>query len=749
MSPSLRLLLVLHNHQPIGNFDGVFEQAYQESYLPFLDVFERYESLRIALHTSGSLMEWLATAHPEYLDRLARLVEQGRIEIVGGAYYEPILTMIPPRDRVGQIASYSQWLTDRLGAKVRGMWIPERVWEQSLTSQIADAGIEYTVLDDFHFRNAGWTDDKLHGYYVTEDDGRILSVFPGSERLRYTIPFAEPHETIDHLRSIAQQSPGAVVVFGDDGEKFGTWPETYDHVYTHGWLTRFFDALAANSDWLQVTTPSEAIDNVPPLGKLYIPECSYREMVEWSLPADQQNRQLDARHQLEEENRWDDIAPFVRGGFWRNFKARYPETNEMYARMQMVSRRLSKLMQAEAVGAGPAGNGNAPGEGLLSLAQTELYRGQCNCSYWHGAFGGVYLPHLRNAIFNHLIAADNLMDQYEGRPAATASTASGGDWVEIDADDYNLDGRQEVRLASNRLMALLAPAEGGCLYELDVRSICHNLLATLNRREEAYHRKVRAGQQAEGDGAASIHDRVVFKQEGLDEMLQYDTYARKALVDHFFDLDASLAQVEQGEQREQGDFVGQPYEAKIRRDTQRVQVQLTRDGHVDGVPVRVTKGVTLQAGSDELEITYLLEGLPTDRPLHFAVEFNLAGLPAGADDRFFHTPGGENDESQRLGDLGAKLDLIDQSALGLTDEWLGIDARLTVDRQTSIWTFPIGTVSQSEAGFELVHQSVVVMPHWILQADEHGRWSVTMRLAADTSLAMDRMAESSAEVASV
>ena len=137
MSLSLRLVLVFHNHQPVGNFDGVFEQAFQDSYLPFLDVFERYEGLRIALHTSGSLMEWLDARHPEYVDRLGGLVAMGRIEIVGGPFFEPILTMIPSRDRVGQITSYTQWLERRLGARVRGMWMPERVWEQSLTSDLS------------------------------------------------------------------------------------------------------------------------------------------------------------------------------------------------------------------------------------------------------------------------------------------------------------------------------------------------------------------------------------------------------------------------------------------------------------------------------------------------------------------------------------------------------------------------------------------------------------------------------------
>src|SRR4051812_6007378 len=398
MSPNLRLVIVLHNHQPIGNFDGVMEAAYQDSYRAFLDVFEEYTNLPVALHTSGSLMEWLAERHPEYLDRLGALVAAGRIEIVGGAFYEPILTMIPPRDRVGQIRRYSEWLTTRFNTPVNGMWIPERVWEQSLTSDIAEAGIRYTVLDDFHFKNAGLGEEELHGYYTTENDGKLLSVFPGSERLRYTIPFQDPSATIDYLRPIAEQQPGAVVVFGDDGEKFGVWPGTKEHVYQNGWLKRFLDALVENRSWLSVVTPTEALEQVPPLGKVYIPEGSYREMTEWALPTERLKEFIHRKHDWEHQGKWQEVAPFVRGGYWRNFKVKYPETNEMYARMQMVSRRLQELSSSSAKDQSKFnGNGNGNGNGrnghhrersLLDQARYELYRGQCNCGYWHGAFGG-------------------------------------------------------------------------------------------------------------------------------------------------------------------------------------------------------------------------------------------------------------------------------------------------------------------------------------------------------------------------
>ena len=727
MNHPLRLVLVFHNHQPIGNFDGVFEQAYQDSYLPFLDVFENYDRLRIGLHTSGSLMEWLDEKHPEYVDRLANLVARGRMEIIGGAYFEPILPMIPARDRVGQITTYTKWLEQRLGATVRGMWVPERVWEQSLTSDLVQAGIQFTILDDFHFKNAGLSADLLHGYYVTEDDANVLRVFPGSEQLRYLIPFQSPQESINYLRGVAQEHPGAVVVFGDDGEKFGTWPGTKELVYDRGWLRQFFDALCENSDWLKVTTPSEAIESVPPLGKLYIPEGSYREMTEWALPAARINEYEDLHHDFERQGLWERVAPFVRGGYWRNFKVKYPETNTMYARMQMVSRRLQQMIEEGAAGE------------LIEQARLELYRGQCNCSYWHGAFGGNYLPHLRNAIYQHLIAAENLLNQYEHRGWQHDQAP----WVEIEAADFNFDGRPECRLANKRLLLLVALVEGGQIYEIDVKSICHNLQATLTRRPEAYHRKVLRGPQSADGDVSSIHDLVVFKQEGLDRRLGYDSWSRNSLVDHFFPLNVAREAVVAGSAVEQGDFVLGTYEAKLRRNPGKVQLQLVREGKVAGRTTQVTKGITLCDEGSTIEVAYLLENLPEQNEFVFAPEMNFAGLPSGIDDRYFQAADGRS-----LGHLGTQLDLRDCSDLALVDGWLGIDVAIDFDRPTSIWTYPVETVSQSEGGFELVHQSVAVVPHWHVLPDANGCWSVTLRIVVDTSLAEQRMQEA-AETAAV
>ncbi len=127
-----------------------------------------------------------------------------------------------------------------------------------------------------------------------------------------------------------------------------------------------------------------------------------------------------------------------------------------------------------------------------------------------------------------------------------------------------------------------------------------------------------------------------------------------------------------GQALERGDFLTGAYEAKIRRNPNRIQIQMSRAGNAWGVPLKITKGVTLEAGLSTLEIAYMIEGLPTDRTFHFAVEMNFAGLPSGADDRYFL-----NGERNRIGQLGSKLNLFDQADLSLVDEWLGIDVGLS------------------------------------------------------------------------
>jgi len=703
----VRLILALHNHQPVGNFDGVFEESYRLSYLPFLEVLEDYPDVPVVLHTSGPLMEWLAERHPEYVARLRALVEAGRVEILGGGFYEPILTMIPERDRIGQIQTYSAYLEELLGAKVRGMWIPERVWEQHLVLPIVKAGIEYTILDDFHFERAGISGDDLFGYYLSEEEGSLLKIFPGSEALRYAIPFKDPHVSYEFLRSLAERKPGCTVVCADDGEKFGSWPETFDHVYTRGWLRHFFDMIRGNREWLEPMTLAQAVDSSVPLGKVYLPDGSYREMTEWAMTSDRFLAYRAAVDRLDASSDSGSLKPFVRAGAsWRNFKSRYAESDEMYTRMLGISKRLESLET----------NAEADPD-YLEVASQELHRGQCNCPYWHGSFGGLYLPHLRNAIYRSLIQAHNALDEAEGLAGPRVSIVTG---------DFNLDARQEVRLENESLIAFIRPALGGHLYELDVRAQAVNVLATLDRRPEPYHAAIRqaaarilAGEAASNGSSDHGGERIRLKQEGLDRLLVYDHHPRKSLVDHFFAIDSTLDELLLDDGAERGDFVNGTYLSRILRDPGKVALHMERPGWADGHEIRIRKTVTMAAGSADIVVDYQLEGIPRNVCLHFAVEMNLAAMAGHADDRYY-----SDSTERRLGMLDHRLDISQSDGVSLTDEWLDLRVDLTWSQAGGLWCFPIETVSQSEGGFEKVYQSSAILPHWHVTGDEQGKWGV-------------------------
>jgi len=727
MSGSVRLVLTFHNHQPVGNFDGVFEQAYRDSYLPFLDVMQDYPEICFGLHTSGSLLEWLEQAHPEYIDRLRKMVASSQVEIIGGAFYEPILANIPRRDRIGQIRTYSQHLNQLFQTQVRGMWLPERVWEQSFASDIALAGIQYTIIDDYHFRCAGIPQSELAGYYVTEDEGRPLFVFPDSEKLRYLIPFSEPQQCIDYLKEIASQHDNAVLVFGDDGEKFGSWPETYQHVYEDRWLRNFLDLLRANDSWLHVLTPSGVLDQVAPTGRCYLPDASYREMTEWVLPPDAQKEFVSLTRMNADSPDWQRLVRFTRGGFWRNFRTRYPESHEMYSRMIDISNRLAVVASSDSL--------SEDNVERLADARTHLYRSQCNCSYWHGAFGGLYLPHLRNAVYKEMIQADTLLERIE---------RGTNPWVDVTVSDFNFDARQEVKLANHRLTALLSPAMGGHLYELDVRANGVNLLATLNRRPEPYHQRIidharNTGSTSDAD-LASISKDVKFKQPDLDQKIIYDRWPRKSLVDLFLQPQLSAEEFRRGD-GVLGDFATGTYEASVRKGDQKIAVEMRRRGTVSDLTGEIRKIILLSADRpNEILIQYQVSGFAKDVPLHLGVEFNFAAMPGGTDDRYFYDASG-----QRLGTLDQSLCLHNAERLSLVDEWLGLDVSLESSRAGGFWTQPIETISQSEGGFEAVHQSVSVVPHWEFVMPAQGPWVVDLRIIVDTSVAAARqLAEAAA-----
>jgi alpha-amylase len=546
--------------------------------------------------------------------------------------------------------------------------------------------VEFVVLDDIHFRLAGKREDELHGYYVTEDQGRMLKIFPIDRTLRYTVPFRPVEETIQHFRSAAEGGGGKAILHADDGEKFGIWPGTHDSVYGEGWLEAFCQALERNSDWLTTVHLGEFCETHAPRGRVYLPSASYPEMMKWSLPSSAFQERERFEEILKSQDLHTRFSSFVQGGFWRNFLAKYPEANHLHKRMLRLSRRVSALAKEQKV----------PQE-----VYNRLWAGQCNDAYWHGVFGGLYLPNLRHAVTESLLKAEALLDGLERLPALRAEQS-----------DMNCDGQDELLVESDRMNLYFTPGSGGSLVELDFKPCAVNLVDTLGRREEGYHQRLRDESGRYSD-QKNIHDGALAKEEGLEDHLVSDWYRHASLVDHFFGEDTTLESVSRCAYRELGDFVNQPYVASLWNGGKEGEITLMREGAIwEGAKahrVTVKKTVMIQAGRDEIAVEYRLQNLEKEEiSVWFGVEFVLGMMAGDADDRYYEIQGRKPGDP-RLRSSGEETGV---SRWRVVDEWRRVETAFSLSQPAGLWRFPIETVSLSETGLERLYQSSVVIPHW-------------------------------------
>jgi len=688
--------IILHNHQPVGNFDWVFSDAASDAYLPFLDVLERHPGIKIGLHTTGPLLEWFEDSMPEYLDRLSSLVDRGQVEILGGAFYEPILSVLPDRDKKGQINMMNRWIEKRFGKAPSGCWVAERIWEPGFASVLGSMDMKYTTLDNTHFMYAGIPDDRIWGSYITEDQGIPLRVLPIDYMLRYLIPFHDPQETIDYIGSMKERGVTAVT-YADDGEKFGVWPGTKTWVYEKGWLERFFSALEDNSHWINLTLPGDYTAQEPPLGEVYLPTASYKEMSIWALPAEAQKAFRHAEKDLEGDDRFETLQPFIRGGFWRNFIAKYPETKNMYRRMLKTSSAIE----------------NARDQKVYNDAVRELYMAQCNCGYWHGVFGGLYLNFLRRAIYEHLIKAERLVRS----PAPDAEIT-----------DFNGDGYDEVVLSNEALSLFVAPHEGGAAFELDFYTRAFNVFDTMTRREEAYHSLIPESTDDDQGDHASIHDGIKSKEKDIQQYIHYDWYRRLSFIDHFIRAEETLDAFSKAHYREIGDFVATPYVIEAVEKKPVPAVRLARSGGLyyddRSVPVLVSKTLTLVKKGANVRAAYSVKagGIPED--MLFGVEMNF-GLQSGRSDDSAITIPGRILTDSCLASTGEEKHVKE---LTLTVGWMPLTIRITFSQSATLWRFPIETVSQSEGGVEHNYQNTCIVPLWNISTENNVNFEVEITM---------------------
>lgn len=661
-------LMVLHNHQPCDNFGWVFDEAYTKSYEPFLNVLERYPRVKVIMHYSGSLLEWLLKNKPDFINRIKSLVKKRQITLLTGGFYEPIFPVIPDCDKIGQLGLLTEFIKNYFEYNPKGLWITERVWQKDLADLFLNLGLEYSIVDENHLRKAGVPREDIGGYYKLHNG---FKVFASSKLLRYIIPFADMNEIARHFRKLCTQKGSKCIVFADDGEKFGFWPYTYEWVYKKRWLEKFFEFLSDDKSPARTITFQEALDKFAPSGEVDIPPSSYSEMMEWSK------------------------------GDFNNFFKIYPEANIMRNRMLDVSERIKDADSQIA--------STSKQKSLIESARRELYKAQSGCAYWHGVFGGLYLSHLRAGIYKHLINAQKLLDELSVCEKVFLKTC-----------DLDGDKDEEIIIGNKYIDLYIKPQRLGSIFELDNKKKSCNMINIITRKHESYHSKLFGRKKSslkdieksiQNDKYINIHDVLGLKDKGLKKFLIYDKDKKNSMLDYFFGSKYSFRDFLRGDQKNLIEISNGPDKIDKIIDKDFISFMLEKKENIkfgnSVFPIYIKKEFTV-SNSPEFYIEYTIKNLSREKlTTTFATEFNWSFM-----NKYF-----------------LKMrDFKQIDSFLLRDEWSDIEIRYRFNEFLRLWTTPIYTLNETEKGLAKTYQYLCMLfqKPILLRGDESKKLNITV-----------------------
>jgi len=672
-SGKLKLIFGTHNHQPYGNDTYFFESAYQNAYKPFLSVLYNHPRIKAVLHYSGVLLQWIEEAHPEFIMLLKEMVKRKQVELLGGGFYEPVLPVIPNSDKLGQIESLTTFLRKRFGRRPHGNWIAERVWNPNLPTTIKNSGMDYTFLDDQHFYLGGLSGKDLFEPCITENTGKAITVFPMKKELRYMVPFYPVEEVIDYLHARAAEGENRICVILGDGEKFGNWEGTHSLCYEKGWLDEFLTRLEESSSVIETDIPRNFERNLGKLKKCYFPASAYQELMEWSMTPEQRERYNHASERI------DNIPAlyFISGGIFRNFFAKYTESNQLYAKMVSTSILVKQIR----------------GDKYRKKAATEeLWKGQCNNAYWHGQFGGIYINRLRKAAYQALIEAEKITRE-QGVFIPCIITA-----------DFDTDGLLEYMYQGNEINAYVH-LYGGIMFELDYLPASWNYLDTFSRYRENYH-----SQTAYQNG--------------------FDWYQRKAFIDHFFNADINIDSFKRMKYKELGNFINTRYNVE-EFNRNHNEIILSKEGIISQnereVSIKIIKRYVFHKNS--IDVYYTLHNTSdTQLETYFASEMNYSFASNKMESmRLFIVRDKKEQEIPRdchETDQCRELMMEDR----LNEAHVQIEFSETTKR---FWSLPVETLSQTITGIEPIYQSTCLVPIWHINLEADDAWETHIHVSID------------------
>ncbi len=665
----INIIYGTYNSQPVGVSHDTIEEAYQKVYKSYLSILNKFPSFPIVLYYSGVLLEWIEKNHPEFIMLLSEMVRRKQVELLTGGFYEPVLTVIPNTDRMGQIEKLTTYLRSRFGKRPRGNWLTERIWEQSHAYMLNTNGIEYTFLEDNCFEKTGLNKNEINNIYLTEDQGKTLIIFPLSEEFEKLIKTSKPEDIVKKIISLADPSGEKTVVLLLNGDDYGKSRESYNKYFKENWIEEFIKLLLKNDHIIKPEHPGRIIKYVIPRKKIYFPSTSSREMLRWSLPTNKAKHLAEAKKKHKFNK---DIECFFNGGFFRQFFIKYPESNFMYSKMIYINILVNQIRRDKY---------------RKKAAREELWKGQCSRAYWHGKHQGIYSNELRKNVYRSFIQAEKM-------------TRSNGMFIpSIICVDFDMDGQNEYLYQDVDINAYVH-VEGGIIFELDFIPEAWNYLDTFSRKEEIYH-----------------HNGVC----------TFDDYLRKTFVDHFFETKSTVNDFNNKKTIEIGDFINSKYKI-ISLDREHFELVLQRDGFIkiDKEKYSISIEKKYRFSNTTIDVHYTIKNTDEKKiNVWFGSELNLS-FASNSEEHVSMFSFTQNEKKQ------IPLKQFSQDGVNkvaLQDLYNNVLININSSNDFSLWSLPVETSSLYEGKIERLYQSSCFILKWLLELDPGSSWQSRIGLS--------------------
>ena len=349
------LILGSHAHVPSGASEKEFQYVYENKIRPFVSTLYRYSNIQAVLHYSGILLYWVERNHPEFFLLIEDMVARKQADILSGGFYEPMLPLIPLQDRIGQIEFMTTYLRKHFGKRPLGCWIPGMTWEQHLAAALAASDMQYTFLSQDQFAQAGLSGTDLYFPCISEDQGKIITVFPVSIFAQTLLAQKSSSQVFIEIKNVINEktsplSDSIITVFPE--KPFSDPLEAQETAWN-----RFFEELSLSKDFVETILPAKVIRTNKIFKKASFPNSSSLE---------------------------NDFSP-------RRFLIEHCEANGIYSKMIFTSVLINQLKGDKY---------------RKQNAREELWKAQDSCLFTPG--NGFLRSELRKAAYSSLLRAERL-----------------------------------------------------------------------------------------------------------------------------------------------------------------------------------------------------------------------------------------------------------------------------------------------------------------------------------------------------